>query len=145
MTKSTEKYPSTVSIVTALDKKLVKELGKRDDYEEISRNAPAVHADFVRMSYDEALRLEELRAVWDVLYREKYDFYRYNYKYVFNNKAEADIYIYGDEEIVELKKKIRKSEIILDHLEKLTKMVEKISFNVRNALEAKKMTEGHYV
>lgn len=138
-------YPTTEKIVNDLDKKLIKELGNREDYEEISRNAPAVHAEFVRLSYDEALRLQDLEAEWDVLYRNKYDYYRYNYKYVFNNKAECDIYINGDEEIVELKKKLNKSRLILDHLEKLIKMIEKISFNVRNALEAKKMTDGQYI
>jgi len=138
-------YPSTQKIVEALDKKLITDLGDRNDYESVSRNVPSVHAEFIRLSYDEALRQQELKAEWDKLYRDKYEYYRYNYKYVFNNKAECDVFINGDEDIIAFKKKLNKSKIIMDHLEQLTKMLEKISFNIRNALEAKKMEGGSYL
>jgi len=140
----TEKKEITVEVLTSfLDKQVENDLGDRKDLETLSVNIPHANSKYLRYLHDQGLKHMELKSDWDRLYRVKYDFYRYNYKYTFSNKAECEIYINGDEDIIELKNKIEKSELVLKHLEGIIKMLGQTSFNVRNALEYRKMNDGY--
>jgi len=139
-----EKKEISVHVLTSfLDKQVIKDLGDKKDLEQLSVNIPHANSKYLRMLHDQGLKHLELKADWDRLYRIKYDHYRYNYKYTFANKAECEIYINGDDDIIELKDKIEKSKLILDHLEGIIKMLGQTSFNVRNALEYRKMNDGY--
>lgn len=140
----TDKKEVSIEVLTSyLDKQVNQDLGNRDDLQQLSANIPHASAKYLRILHDQGLKHLELKADWDRLYRIKYDFYRYNYTYTFSNKAECDIYINGDEDIIELKNKIKKSDLILSHLEGIIKMLGQTSFNIRNAIEYKKMTDGY--
>ena len=136
------KEVSTTALITFLDKELEKDLGSRDDIERLSINIPHVNAKYLRFLHDEAIKYNELKSEWDKLYREKYNYYRYDYTIVFSNKAECDIFINGDDEIIELKRKLDNSKIIMNHLEGIIKMIGQLSFNIRNSIELKKMKNG---
>jgi len=140
----TEKKEISVEVLTTfLDKQVEEDLGDRKDLETLSVNIPHANSKYLRYLHDQGLKHLELKSDWDRLYRVKYDLYRYNYKYTFSNKAECEVYINGDEEIIELKNKIEKSELILKHLEGIIKMLGQTSFNIRNALEYRKMNDGY--
>ena len=138
-----KKEVSVEVLTTFLDNQVQKDLGDKKDLEQLSVNIPHANSKYLRMLHDQGLKHLELNVEWDVLYRDKYEHYRYNYKYVFANKAECEIFINGDEEIIALKSKIDKSELILSHLEGIIKMLGQTSFNVRNALEYRKMNDGY--
>lgn len=130
-------------LTTWLDKQVNADLGDRKDLAQLSNNIPHATSKYLRMLHDQSLKHMELNAEWDVLYREKYTFYKFDYKHVLSNKAEVEVFVNGDEDIVELKKKLKKSELILDHLESIIKMLGQTSFNVRNALEYQKLNDGY--
>jgi len=140
---SDSKEVSIEVLTSFLDKQVSTDLGDRNDLEQLSINIPHANSKYLRLLHDQALKHLELKADWDKLYREKYEHYRYNYKYVFSNKAECDVFINGDEDIIELKGKIEKSDLILSHIEGIIKMLGQTSFNVRNALEYKKLNDGY--
>lgn len=134
---------SVSTLTTYLDKQVEKDLGDKKDLEQLSINIPHATSKYLRLLHDQGLAHLNLDAEWKVLYREKYEHYRYNYKYTFSNKAECEIFIDADEDIIELNLKIEKSELILKHLESIVKMLGQTSFNVRNALEYRKMNDGY--
>lgn len=134
---------SVESLTQFLDKQVDKDLGDRKDLETLSTNIPHATSKYLRYLHDQGLHHMELKSDWDRLYRIKYDHYRYNYKYTFLNIKECEIYINGDEDIIELKNKIEKSELVLNHLESIIKMFGQTSFNVRNALEYRKLNDGY--
>lgn len=136
------KEVSTEVITTYLDKQVSKDLGDKKDLEQLSVNIPHATSKYLRMLHDQGLVHLKLDAEWKVLYRDKFELYRYNFKYVLN-KAESEIFINADEDILILKSKLDKSELILNHLESIVKMLGQTSFNVRNALEFRKMENGY--
>lgn len=126
-----------------LDKSVTADLGDKKDLASLSNNIPHATSKYLRMLHDQSLKHMELNSEWDVLYRKKYSYYKFDYTHVLSNKAEVEIFVNGDEDIVELKTKLDKSELILKHLEGIIKMLGQTSFNVRNALEYQKLNDGY--
>lgn len=139
----TTKEISVKTLTDYLDKSVVADLGDKKDLAQLSNNIPHATSKYLRMLHDQSLKHLELNSQWDVLYRKKYSHYKFDYKHVLSNKAEVEIFVNGDDEIVKLKTKIDKSELILSHLEGIIKMLGQTSFNVRNALEYQKLNDGY--
>lgn len=78
----------------------------------------------------------------EILYKNKYHYYKYDFKYDLKNKSEIDLYVEGDKDYIELKKQVDESELMLKYVEKTLNNINTMSYNIKNFIEYTKFLNG---
>lgn len=105
-------------------------------------NIPLLHSKYLDMLNTIQLLCIELKAQYDVLYREKYLYYRNDFAVIPKNKAEIDVLIDGDEDVQKLKKKLDYYKTVAGYLESVMKQISSMPFLVRDFIEWEKFKAG---
>jgi len=107
----------------------------------ISMDVPNLHNKYYKLFSKERLSFKKLEGEYDQLFREKYHYYMIDYQYTLDKK-EVLIYIAGDVNIIKKKNQMEFSKEKLRALEGIIDNINRISFNIRNAIEFLKWTHG---
>lgn len=115
----------------------------------------SLHAKYIDVYKQQKLRCQKLSSDYAKLSRLKFRYYSGNLngteelkvlgwepmieKYL---RADVNIMVEGDEDIMELKNKLNYAELFVDCCEKIVKEIHQRSFNIRNAIEWEKFTQG---
>lgn len=108
----------------------------------VSLNTPTLQGKYIRYMMNENMNLEKASNEYDELYRKKWIEYKEDFQHDLNTKEKMSGIINGDKEIIEIKKKISRSKIIINFLEETIKTLQQRSFHVKNAIEWQKFTHG---
>ena len=116
---------------------------------------PQLHNKYLIIFHDERLRLRTMRfdhskllkvkreyfsGRMDATELEAYDWEPFQYKLL---KADVQVYIDADDDIIEGKKKISLQEEKVDYLEAIVKGLSNRGYLIKNAIDWKRFTEGH--
>ena len=77
-----------------------------------------------------------------ILYRSKYHYYRFEYKYELKTKSEIESYIFGDKEYIERKQKVDDLQLVADFLDKTLTNIKSTSFTISNYINLRRFEEG---
>ena len=117
---------------------------------------PQLHNKYLIIFHDERLRLRTMRfdhskllkvkreyfsGRMDATELEAYDWEPFQYKLL---KADVQEYIDADDDIIEGKKKISLQEEKVDYLEAIVKGLSNRGYLIKNAIDWKRFTEGHW-
>ena len=116
---------------------------------------PQLHNKYLILFHDERLRLRTMKFDHSKLLKvkreyysgrmdetelEAYDWEPFQYKLL---KADVQEYIDADDDIIEGKKKISLQEEKVDYLEAIVKGLSNRGYLIKNAIDWKRLTEGH--
>lgn len=116
---------------------------------------PSLHNKYVKILFNEKLRLRKLEADFKVLKREKYEFYSQGPSKETEDKGwklpprgvilktDVPMYLDSDEDIISLSLKIGYSKEKIDLLEEIIKSINNRGYNIRSAIDWHKFTMGN--
>jgi hypothetical protein len=119
------------------------------DKESIS--VPTLHAKYYKYYNEFRLMKEDAEMKLKILYKSKWEYYNgkapekvyaeapFDHKVL---KQDISIYIDADEEVIKARLKVRYNEIILEFLESVLKTISNRTFQVKNAIDWRRFTEG---
>jgi hypothetical protein len=113
-----------------------------DDIEFISIQTPMLQSRYLRLLNEESLLLSKLEFDYDVLYKDKWDYYRNNFNIALTKKDDLLTFINGDEDIIKLKAKISLSKRTMTYIEDIIRTLRERSFHVKNLIEYRKFISG---
>jgi len=113
----------------------------RNALDVISTDVPYLHNKYYKILTKERLTLKALEFEYNKVYRVKWKYYTTKYTFVLE-KREVPTYINGDDEIIEHQKKLEIAKEKIKYLEAIIDNINKISFNIRNAIEWQKFLNG---
>jgi hypothetical protein len=126
-----------------LQKKISEELNINDvDILLITTKIPKMYNNYLMIYLKELEKHKILLSQKDVLYKEKYHYYKFNYSFSLDTKAEIEAYVKGDDKYSELILKINKHRIQLDYLEKTLDNISGLKWNIKNYIEIRNFQEG---
>lgn len=107
----------------------------------ISLDVPFLHNKYYKILIQEKLKQRRNENEFNSLYRKKWKYYSTEYKLTLE-KREIPIYVKGDKEIIELEEKtfLLKEKIL--YLEAIISNINRMSFNIKNAIDFLKWTHG---
>lgn len=108
---------------------------------EISMRAPILHNKYYKKFLIEKLKYQRTEREYDQLFKKTYHFYNIDYEYTLDKK-EVLIYINGDDIIIKKKNELAFSLEKIKYLESILDNINRISFNVKNAIDFLKFTNG---
>ena len=112
---------------------------------------PMLHAKYYKYYNEFRLMKEDAEMKLNVLYKSKWEYYHgkspakvfaetpFEHKVL---KQDISIYIDADEEVIKARLKVRYNEIILEFLESVLKTIGNRTFQVKNAIDWRRFTEG---
>lgn len=115
---------------------------RQEDVEFMSIQTPLLQSKYLRILNEEYLKLAKLEGEYDVLFKAKWKYYKYDYDIVLDKRDEVLTHINGDDEIVKLKARIALAKQTLQYIEGVIKTLRERSFHVRNYIEWKKFQNG---
>lgn len=107
---------------------------------------------YLQILAEEKMALESIRAYYNLTYKHKYDYYlgrapaeEYKKKPfgVKVLKSEVNVYLEGDEELVNLKMRVEKAKVKVQFLEGVVKAITSRTWEIKNIIEWKKYMSGN--
>lgn len=113
----------------------------RSQLHEISLDVPFLHNKYYKLLTEARLKLKLLEAGYNKVYKEKYKFYSVDYHTLLDRK-EIPIYIDAEASIIDSRNKVDLQKEKIKYVEAIIDNINRISFNVRNAIDFIKFTQG---
>lgn len=106
---------------------------------------PRLSAKWSQYLLNEKLVYESDSISFAMLKKQKYEFYRYDYKYMVESRAgEMQMYLDADVDLVKIKDKIIISKEKLVFIENIIKTLNSAGFNLRTTVDYNKFMAGGY-
>lgn len=107
----------------------------------ISIDAPLLHNKYYKLLSRERLALKKIESDVASIIKEKHNYYAFNYQFTLDKK-EVKSYIDGDEEVVKKVNLLELQKEKIKYLEAVIDNINRISFNIKNAIDFLKFTHG---
>lgn len=116
---------------------------------------PSLHNKYIKILFNEKLRLRKLEADFKLLKREKFEFYSQGPSKETEDrgwklpprgmilKSDVPMYLDSDEDIINLSLKIGYSKEKIDLLEEIIKSINNRGYNIRSAIDWHRFTMGN--
>lgn len=108
---------------------------------DISLDVPFLHNKYYKILVNEKIKYKKLEIEFNKLYRDKWEFYSTKYKLTLE-KREIPIYMKGDKDIIEKEEVMIIAKEKITYLEAIISNINKISFNISNAIKFLEWTHG---
>jgi uncharacterized protein with ATP-grasp and redox domains len=97
---------------------------------------------YVTLWFNKGFQLKNKIRERDKLYRELYNYYKFQYEKVLDSFSEIKTYIEGDDKYIELQKQIDEITIDYNFLEKTLENLKDKGYNLKNYIEWQKYLKG---
>lgn len=116
-----------------------------------SLSVPNLHSKYYKIYNEFRLMREDADMKLKILYKNKWEYYNgkapakvyaeapFDHKVL---KQDISIYIDADEEVIKARLKVRYNDIVLEYLESVLKVINNRTFQVKNAIDWRRFTEG---
>lgn len=114
-----------------------------DNLLEKAKKIPFIYHRYLDLFIAETKKLKSLKIETEKLYAKKYHKFKFEHDFALNNKGEIDVYINGDDEYYEMKRKYNWQIIVVKYLEETLENINRMSFAVNNTIKLKEFYSGN--
>lgn len=136
---SEEKKMSLEELLSMIDVDLKLD---KTNFESKIYDIPSLYSKYLRLFTIESIKLNKLEKKQALAYRQKYDYYKFEYKVKLDSEKIIDFHITSDSEYLEINSTLKQQKLLVNILESTLKRVNNLGFDVKNIVEFQKYLNG---
>ena len=113
-----------------------------DNVQEKILKMPILYTKYRKKYFDQRRLLKNINSDMKRTEKKRYHYYKFDYDHRLDNKAERDIYVSGDEEMVELSLMFDEQTDIVEYLKDVINQINKMSYSIRSYIDLEKLKNG---
>jgi len=113
-----------------------------DNVQEKILKMPILYTKYRKKYFDQRRLLKNINSDMKRTEKKRYHYYKFDYDHRLDNKAERDIYVSGDEEMVELSLMYDEQIDIVEYLKDVISQINKMSYSIRSYIDLEKLKNG---
>lgn len=138
-----ELRPYTVEEFTKLQKQVHKDLELTpDNVQEKLLKMPVLYTKYRKKYFDQRRLLKNINSDIKRTKKKRYHYYKFDYDHRLDNNSERELYVSGDEEMIELSLMYDEQLDVVNYLKDVISQITNMSYNIRSYIDLEKLKNG---